>query len=459
MTDRPVSRRPPHRTLFAWFIAAVVSAGSLTSPTSAQGLYINEIFFDPGSSGFSPIDIRDEFIEIRGPANFSLDNHYLVFLESEDNATNTGPAGLIDNIFDLNGVSTGSNGFLVLRTNGGIENNVATGPSPYTVVPGATDLLNTGSGNGYGSGGTSSIGASDVGNDGTVENGGFTALLIRNDTGSAPVLNTDLDTDNNGLDDPNGQAGWTILDSVTAFEPFEAIFGQAYGKAVFGKEEIGQQVFFEGGIVTVNPDLEPGAEYFGGGYEVEHLARWGNSTGQGVDDWHATNLTANPGSGFQASLGIPDLRQSFTGDHGDLATSGINTPANQPTPSQGDLESNQGVPYGTVLLDNVGGPNFILGSFNGDGVVSAADYAVYRDTVGATATELAPQPADHDRSFVVDEGDLAFFVANFGAPGSGTASPAVQPVSVAGAVVPEPSAAILLGLGVAHGLGKRRRRG
>lgn len=432
-------------------VAAALFASCLSSTAGAQ-LYLNEIFFDPGSSGADLVDARDEYIELRGPAGMSLDNHYLIFIESEDDSNDTGPAGLIDNIFDLNGRSLGSNGFLVIRP-GGNKTGDATdsGPSQYTLVPGATDLENTGPGAGYGSGATSTIGASDVGNEGTIENGAFTAMLIHVDSvaGAAPVLDFDLDTDNNGLDHPDGQPGWTILDSVSAFEPFEAIFGQAYGQVAFGKEAIGELAFFNDEIVQANPGLEPGAEYLGVGWEVEYLARWGNSTGSGLADWHASNLTVNTGSGAQSN-GPLDQRQSYTGSHGDLASGSINSPPSQPTPAEGRLESSQGVPYGTPLLTNIGGPNFILGDFNGDGVVNTADYTVFRDTEGATATELAAQPADVDRSFVVDQGDYDIWAGAFGAPNA-------TPVGSSNSV-PEPVSAALVAAGALGGLAVGRRR-
>jgi hypothetical protein len=100
--------------------------------------------------------------------------------------------------------------------------------------------------------------------------------------------------------------------------------------------------------------------------------------------------------------------------------------ANQPA------EGDDGVPvvyfYGRVT----GGLTALLrlqprelppGDYNYDGVVNAADYTVWRDTLGST-TRLA---ADGDRSAVVDQGDLAVWRSGFVAGG-----PTV-------AVAPEPS--------------------
>lgn len=67
---------------------------------------------DPGGSGEDEVD---EYIELRGTPSMSLDDHYLIFIENEDTPQKDGEAGEIDNIFDLNGVALGTNGFLTLR--------------------------------------------------------------------------------------------------------------------------------------------------------------------------------------------------------------------------------------------------------------------------------------------------------------------------------------------------------
>ena len=421
-------------------------------PALAHGsTFINELFFDPGGDGF---DQRDEFIELRGAPGASLDNHYLIFLEGEDNIDGTGAAGTIDNIFDLSGVSLGSNGFLAIRQAGNKTGDVTdSGPSRYTVVPGATDLVNTGTGAGYGSGATSTIGASDIGNEGAIENGGTTAMLIRNDSGAAPMLGEDLDQGNDGLDHPDGREGWTIVDSVAWFEPLETVFGRAYSPIVFGTESLGQLIFFEGGIREIDPGLEPGAEYVGVGYEVEYVGRWGNSTGETSADWHASNLTDNPGSGALSATQLPagapiDYRQSFTGSHGDLASGSTNVPPSQPNANQGILESNQAVPYGTRLLTNVGGPNYITGDYNADGVVDAADYTVWRNTRGEVGAEFAHPAADANHDFQVNETDFDAWAENYGAPHSTPAA--------GSAAVPEAATGCLAAIAMLFSASRRR---
>lgn len=69
---------------------------SLAGPIPAE-LYINEIFFDPPGSG----DNSQEYIELRGTPGMSLDNHYLIFLESENDRLDTKNPGQVEVKFDL----------------------------------------------------------------------------------------------------------------------------------------------------------------------------------------------------------------------------------------------------------------------------------------------------------------------------------------------------------------------
>jgi len=78
----------------------------------------------------------------------------------------------------------------------------------------------------------------------------------------------------------------------------------------------------------------------------------------------------------------------------------------------------------------------LAGDYNGDGSVDAADYAVWRKTLGQ---EVAPfSGADGNGSGVVDAGDYAKWRANFGANAAVTDNGAA-----ASAAVPEPSALTL----------------
>ena len=454
--DSHYSHFPRRRALS--FLVAVASVALATS-ASAQ-LLINEIFFDPGGAA---LDVREEFIELRGPAGMSLENHYLVFLENELDQFGVGDAGVIENLFDLgvagNGspATIGSNGFLAIRQSFDRYNSSQINPAATQLIndgpllPGGFPAAFPGYGNDADQGST--VGHADLpstggsASTGALENSGFTAFLIRVDPelGDAPVLGVDLDEMNDGLDVPTGQVGWTILDSIGVFgEAGETEFGRLYAATNFGS---GDPSFF---APDFEPNIEPGAEFTILNYEIEYIGRWGNSTGSALEDWHASNLTDNEGSGSRGvnSEGV-DFRQSFTGSHSALASGSDSEPPSQPTPSQGELESSQGVPYGTPILTNIGGPNFILGDFNADGQVNAADYTVFRDTEGETATELSQLPADVNRDFDVDADDLAIWAARFGAP---NATPVLSSV----ARIPEPTSLALFAVGI--GFAAQRRR-
>jgi hypothetical protein len=89
----------------------------------------------------------------------------------------------------------------------------------------------------------------------------------------------------------------------------------------------------------------------------------------------------------------------------------------------------------------------VAGDFNGDGVVDAADYTVWRDTQGST-TDLR---ADGDADGVIGEGDYAVWAEDFGFSAFEFDAPATSAVSV-----PEPATLGLLACGAA-GLAALRR--
>ncbi len=291
---------------------------------------INEIYFDPPGSPDNPY----EYIELRGEPSAALTNTYLIFLENENSGVDpTINSGTVERIFNLNAESFGTNGFLTLRQKASAFT---------TIAPGTTDLINTGSGQGWGSGATSSlntVGEPDPANPGedkvVIENSGFTAMLIVNNGGapSAPTIGMDLDVDNNGLDVPNigdghwGNANWTVLDSIGVFsENGEAATGRLYAPINFGP-----------GATT---NIEPGATYVNGTYEIEYIGRYGNSTGSTAADWLASNLTNKAVAGF---VGPTDFRQSNS----------IDTAVGDPMD-----ENNHGIPYGTIITNTLGAPNF-----------------------------------------------------------------------------------------------------
>jgi len=187
---------------------------------------------------------------------------------------------------------------------------------------------------------------------------------------------------------------------------------------------------------VANPGIPADAEYNVTGFEIEYIGRWGNSTGQTADDWHASNLTDDSGAG---STGKPDWRQSFSGAHppndGDSTT-----PA--PAQSLSSLESNKSVPYGTKMTTTLGAANFMLGDYNRDGMINAADYTVWFNNKGQTGTEENHPDADGNHDFVVNQSDYLVFKGNFAGPSTDglLGSNAVA----SGSAVPEPATWLLV---------------
>jgi hypothetical protein len=88
----------------------------------------------------------------------------------------------------------------------------------------------------------------------------------------------------------------------------------------------------------------------------------------------------------------------------------------------------------------------VLGDYNQNGIVDAADYTVWRDLLGRSG---ACQAADGNGNGIVDAGDYAVWQSNFGhTAGSG---------SFDNTAVPEPSTFLLLVLTLV-GFGPLRRR-
>jgi hypothetical protein len=90
----------------------------------------------------------------------------------------------------------------------------------------------------------------------------------------------------------------------------------------------------------------------------------------------------------------------------------------------------------------------LAGDYNGDSIVDAADYTVWRDSLGAMGGNL---PADGNGSGSVDAGDYTIWKSNFG-EGAGAGGGAIS------SAAPEPSSRLLMLLATLLGTLTRRRQ-
>ncbi|MFO0787979.1 MAG: PQQ-dependent sugar dehydrogenase [Pirellulales bacterium] len=105
------------------------------------------------------------------------------------------------------------------------------------------------------------------------------------------------------------------------------------------------------------------------------------------------------------------------------------------------------VAYGTGSVFRINTTQLLTGDYNANGAVDAADYVLWRNTLGST-TSLA---ADGDRNGTVDNADYDVWRANFGAS-------VHTSIPGAAAGVPEPAAVALAALAVTLSSSLRWRR-
>jgi hypothetical protein len=105
---------------------------------------------------------------------------------------------------------------------------------------------------------------------------------------------------------------------------------------------------------------------------------------------------------------------------------------------------NQNTDWDDITVNGtvVAGPQPVAGDYNGNGIVDAADYVVWRNTLGSTSDLRANGDNTGASANVVDQADYTFWRAHFGNSGSGSGL-------VLSGQVPEPGSIALGVLGVA----------
>jgi len=241
-----------------------------------QPIYINELMFNPPDT-----DAPNEYIELRGTPNATIPaGTYFVGIEGD-----AASLGDVQNVFNLSGFRFGTNGILVLLQKG----------STYTPAAGSAVYINTGSGAGWGSGASSSVGHSGDNGGTDIENASATYMIIR--AAVAPSLSDDIDTigGTQGDGTPDGPvfASWTIMDSVGVLDN-SAAGDFSYAALTFANSA--------GGGTAVSGTVVPVA--FTAGY----LARIGTSTGSAASDWLAADIS----TGTAPNYSIPSASVSQT---------------------------------------------------------------------------------------------------------------------------------------------------
>ena len=160
----------------------------------------------------------------------------------------------------------------------------------------------------------------------------------------------------------------------------------------------------------------------------------------------AVDGIATLGGNFTVNLDgtfTPTLGQSFTLISA-ASVSGTFATTTLPTIPGGTLEFD--IIYHPTSVEMIVGPDLgghgtppLAGDFNGDGIVDASDYTVWRDSLGQTGTGL---PADADKNGVVDGADYGVWQANFGSFAGGSGAGAGSRGSALGGA-PEPSTGML----------------
>ena len=217
--------------------------------TVSDSLFINEILFNPPGA-----DAPNEYLEFRGAPSATIPaGTYLVAIEG-DSADNLGD---VQTIINLSGLTFGTNGFLVLLQN----------TNTYTTVVGATVLTSTTAGFGGLPGAIFS--ADSVATD--IEDASVTFMVIQ--TGTAPTLTSDIDTDDNGTPDGATFTGWSVIDSIGALDG-SATTDRTYGAINYSNN-------------TGTPGSAPGTPILVA-FTASYLGRSGNTTGSTAADWVAS---------------------------------------------------------------------------------------------------------------------------------------------------------------------------
>jgi CSLREA domain-containing protein len=278
-------------------------------------IYINEVLFNPPG-----VDAPNEYIELRGPANAVIPaGTYFVAIEG-DSADNTGD---VQTIINLSGLTFGSNGFLVLLQNG----------NTYTTAAGATVITSTTTGFGGLPGAIFQADAAAT----DIEDDSVTFMLVQ--TGVAPTLTDDIDSNNDATPDGSAFAGWSVRDSIGVLNATAGALG--YGAINYHDGASGAST--------------PGSTVVTVSFTAAYVGRIGDSTGSAATDWVAS-IPAGSQPNFTLGTAGQTEPASFAGKPLNHigASNFVNLPPVNSVPA-----ATQNVNEDTTLTFNAGNSNLI----------------------------------------------------------------------------------------------------
>jgi hypothetical protein len=217
-------------------------------------------------------------------------------------------------------------------------------------------------------------------------------------------------------------------------------------------------VYGPGGPAAVNPlgagiavplsQVQVSCDIFVSGYT--------NPANQIQIDYQSNKASGTTDSVFRSTLTNNDYKHIvFTLNQTDNAANVDTTvPFNFRVEHGADIlgfAANQILRLDNVLVQILDAPVPVAGDYNGNGIVDAADYAIWRSTFGQTVTPGTG--ADGDGNGTIGSGDFDFWKLHFGATGGAGAG-----LSAASAV-PEPSSLLLAIGGMVTMLAARRIHG
>jgi len=271
--------------------------GSLTQTKTigipVVGLFFSEIMLKGATAAAQPNQYLEVFSTV---GSYTIpSNVYVVGVNGDKNSTGAAP-GIVQDIFNVGGFTTGGNGYLAF-----LEETQLYG-SNGSFVPHGAELVNSSiSGTGFGNGGSTSVfnGVSNVHiatsmatrpgrpteSSSDLEQGSVSYLLI--EAPAAPTIGTNIDAGGTGTPNGTTYASWNVLDGV-------GILRAANG---FGAPDRTYAPITFKSTSNMTGTTIPGSTVVSTGtWTAGYVGRIAKNTGSSNADWLASQPTGSNGS-------------------------------------------------------------------------------------------------------------------------------------------------------------------